>query len=157
LTLLYRSRLATPQRKRKREDHNPAFRPTSNSRKPSWGNLKKLREHENWKILSPDQLFLGIMKSPRPAHLITALTKMGDLLAASSVDSAYPRIERVLDSLFRRRLSVPELADRVRIAGRLQLPLPTGRKRTHDLSWLDELSEAVMALFTEIVTGAGVT
>jgi hypothetical protein len=97
------------------------------------------------------------MKSPRPDHLITALTKMGDLLAVSSEDCAYPHIERALDSLFRRRLSVPEFAGRVRaLAGRLQLPLPTGRKRTDYLSWLDKRSGAAMALLTEIVTGAGV-
>jgi hypothetical protein len=95
------------------------------------------------------------MKSPRPDHLITPLTKMGDLLKASSEDSAYPHIERALDSLFRRRLSVLGLAGRVRIlAGRLQLPLPTGRKPTDYLSWLDEHSEAAMALLTENVTGA---
>jgi hypothetical protein len=96
---------------------------------------EKLREQENRRILSSDQLFLGIMKSPRPGHLITALTKMGDLLVASSEDSAYRHIERALDSLFRRRLSVPELAGRVRVlAGKLQLPLPTGRKQTDYLS-----------------------
>jgi hypothetical protein len=83
---------------------------------------------------------------------------MGDLLAASTDDSADSRIEMALDSLFRRRLSVPELAGRVRVlAGMLQLPLPTERKRTDYLSWLDEHSEAAMALLTEIVTGAGVT
>jgi hypothetical protein len=60
---------------------------------------------------------------------------MGDLLAESSDDSAYPHIERVLDSLFRRRLSVPELTGRVRVlAGRLQLPPPTERKQTDYLS-----------------------
>jgi hypothetical protein len=119
---------------------------------------EKLREHENRRILSSDQLFLGIMKSPRPDHLITALTKMGDLIAASSEDSAYPHIEMALDSLFHRRLRVPELAGRVRVlVGRLQLPLPTGRKQTDYLSWLDELSEAAMTSLTEIVTGAGVT
>jgi hypothetical protein len=98
------------------------------------------------------------MKSTRPDHLITSLTKMGDLLAASSEDPAYPHLERALDSLFRRCLSVPELAGRVRLlADRLQLPLPTGRKQTDYLSWLYELSEPAMALLTEIVTGAGVT
>jgi hypothetical protein len=51
---------------------------------------KKLREHENRRILSSDQLFLGILKSRRPDNLITTLTEMGDLLAASSEDSAYP-------------------------------------------------------------------
>jgi hypothetical protein len=70
---------------------------------------EKLRKHENRRILSSNQLFLGIMKSPRPDHLITALTKMGELLATSSEDSAYPHFERALDSLFCRRLSVPEL------------------------------------------------
>jgi hypothetical protein len=119
---------------------------------------EKLGEHENRRILSSHQLFLGIMKSSGPDHLITALTKMGNLLAASSEDSACPHIERALDSLFRRCLSVPEPAGRVRVvAGRLQLPLPTGRKRTDHLSWLDEDSEAAMTLPTEIVTGAGVT
>jgi hypothetical protein len=104
---------------------------------------EKLREHENRRILSSDQLFLGIMKSPHPDHLITALTKMDDLLAASSEDSAYPHIEGALNSLFCQRLSVPELAGSVRVLpGRLQLPLPTGRKQTDYLSWLDELSEA---------------
>jgi hypothetical protein len=116
----------------------------------------QLREHENRRILSSDQLFLGIMKSLHPGHLITALTKTGDLLAASSEDSAYPPLERGLNSLFHRRLSVPELAGRV-LAGRLQLPLPTGRKRTDHLRWLDKHFEAAIALLTEIVTGAGVT
>jgi hypothetical protein len=118
---------------------------------------EKLPEHKNRRILSSDQLFLGIMKSPRPDHLITALTKIGDVIAASSEDLVYPHIERALDSLFHRRLSVPELAGRVRaLAGRLQLPLPTGRKWTDYLSWLDEHSEAAMALLTEIVTAVGV-
>jgi hypothetical protein len=50
---------------------------------------------------------------------------MGDLLAASTDDSADSRIEMALDSLFRRRLSVPELAGRVRaLTGRFQLPRP---------------------------------
>jgi hypothetical protein len=53
-------------------------------------------------------------------------------------ESFSPHIERALNSLFRRRLSVPELAGRVHaLAGRLQLPLPTGRKRIDYLSWLD--------------------
>jgi hypothetical protein len=107
---------------------------------------EKLREHENRRTLTSDQHFLGIMKSPHSDHLITVLTKMSDLLAASSEDSAYPHIERVLDSLFCRGLSVPWLASRARVfVGRLQMPPLTGKKQTDYLSWLDEHSEAAMA------------
>jgi hypothetical protein len=105
-------------------------------------------EHERLRVLSSDQLFLGIIKSPRPEHLQTSPNKMGKVLG-----TAYPQIESALAAIHGRRLNLRELESRIHIiAHQLDMPGPRGRTREDYLNWLNHHSPQGMELLQALVT-----
>jgi hypothetical protein len=115
---------------------------------------EKCRETANRRVLSSDQLFPGIIKSPPPEHLIRAPGRIGEPLEGTP----YREIEMSLDSMYQQRLRAEELATRVSaIADVLDLRPPTGRKRSDYPASLDQYSPRALGVLQDIVTDSDLT
>jgi hypothetical protein len=102
------------------------------------------RQSERWKVLSSDQLFLGIIRSPRPGLLNIAPGKMGEALGTE-----YPRF--ALESLYGRQLRLKELERRAHvIVIQMNTPAPVGRTREADLGWFDKHTPRSMQLMEQL-------
>jgi hypothetical protein len=98
------------------------------------------------KQLCSDQLFLGIVKSPRPDLLNTAPSKMAKVLG-----TAYPDIEMAINTLYENGLTVRQLENRVSaIAGELHVDRPSGRAREDYFAWLDHYQPRSMELMEQL-------
>jgi hypothetical protein len=83
-------------------------------------------------VISSDQIFLGIIASPRAIHLLSAHSAMRQAL-----DPELLEIDRALGSMFGRRLTVRDLELRVNvISEHLEEGRPRGRSREDLLQWL---------------------
>ena len=113
---------------------------------PLWTQLKRIPGLGGWgpsdpafglakpKSLSSNRLFLGIMSSPRPIHLITSRSKM-----EGELENNFQGVEARLFDIYDMRPNVHFLEGRVvAIATHHGLPRPKGRNRDAYLLWLKE-------------------
>jgi hypothetical protein len=99
------------------------------------------------RTLCSDQLFLGIMNSPRSDRMNTAASKM-----RSTLGTDFPEIADALDSMYGRRLNVRDLEHRVHVvAVQLEVPPPSGRTREDYLGWLHEHAPRSMELLQRMI------
>jgi hypothetical protein len=113
-------------------------------------------------VLSSDQLFLGIVNSPRAVHLITSPSRMGKVPEARAESRVEPGDETVYDDryvesrlreIFGRNVPVrdielllPEVERRIGVARR------HGRKPDDYLVWMKDNSPRIMDICQEIYT-----
>jgi hypothetical protein len=86
------------------------------------------------RTLSSNQLFLGLLNSPRPLSLITAPSKM-----ARALNDEFNPVESGLETIYGTRLNMPDLESVVRrIARDLNIDPPDIRRRNAYLAWIRE-------------------
>jgi hypothetical protein len=117
-------------------------------------NRSTVRLDENRKMraktLSSNQLFLGIISSPRPFQLITAQARMSEALSPNLAHIE----QRLLQMHSNRYLRVRELEIRVRaIAPSIQGPPPEGRTRQDLLQWLSKHGTVAEDLIARMAMG----
>jgi hypothetical protein len=82
--------------------------------------------------LSSDQIFLGLMKSPRSIHMIQSPNKMG-----RELDVDLNRVRRELDGFYGQKLQVRDIGIQIHmIAEILNIELPMERRLEVYLEWL---------------------
>lgn len=101
------------------------------------------------KTLSSNQIFLGVISSPRPFHIISMPTTMTQAIAPHLEE-----IENWLRSISPRRINNHELESRVRaIAARIRVPQPTRRHREVYLQWIHDNFQRVAPILVQLVSG----
>jgi hypothetical protein len=84
------------------------------------------------RTLSLDRIFMGVIVSPQPVHLMSTPHAM-----VSALDTILEEVEAGPMSIFRRRLNVRELGVRVGVLViHLNQPPPEGKTRACILQWL---------------------
>jgi hypothetical protein len=102
---------------------------------------RKLRSRTS----TSNQIFLGIIASPRAFHMIQVPMKMNQVL-----EPELAQIEENMFALFGRRLSARDLESRVHvIAPAIQVRSPKSRTRAAFLRWLHERSGCIAPCWQE--------
>jgi hypothetical protein len=90
-----------------------------------------------------DQLFLGIIKSPRTDHLQASPSKMGKILGTKHAD-----IQQGLERMYGHYVTSHEMGGYLhRIAHILRVPGPESRARGVYLAWLEHHAPASMDVY----------
>jgi hypothetical protein len=111
----------------------------------STANRTGLREGvaERRRVLSSDQLFLGIIKSPRTDHLQASPSKMGKILGTKHAD-----IQQELEVMYGHYVTSHEMGGYLhQIAHILQVTGPESRAREVYLAWLEQHAPASMDVY----------
>jgi hypothetical protein len=105
-------------------------------------------DRPHW-VLSSDQIFLAVVKSPRPEHLIAAPSRM-----ANMPDPRLQAVEIALNSILGCYIGVRGLRFRIPVLVHgLNTPPPTGTCRLDYLEWLDQHSLNSLDLLDGMVHG----
>jgi hypothetical protein len=100
-------------------------------------------------VSSSGQLFLGVVKSPRPEHLIPAPSRMAKML-----DPRPQAVKIALNSISGRYFGVRKLRFRIPVlVHELDTPPPTRTCRLDYLEWLDQHSRDALNLLNGMVHG----
>jgi hypothetical protein len=84
--------------------------------------------------LSSNQIFLGIMSSPRALQLVTSAARM-----LRTLDNDFLDIEAALPRIYGMAMSVRQLESRVHaVAAHLPIPSPPARSRAGHLQWVKD-------------------
>jgi hypothetical protein len=104
--------------------------------------------HERLRVLSSDQLFLGIIKSPRTDHLQASSSKMGKMLGTKYADT-----EKELERMYGHYVTAHEIGGYIhQIARILDKPGPERRARDVYLAWLDQYAPDSLNIYHRLLT-----